>query len=144
MSSENTPTLYSIENLSEQQLQSISMACELMARIKMGQIEDAVRYLPIKKDIDWSLFNQDLQDITQKLKSHIDSTRASNPLTQDFGPVCWDIYQVARHKLAWDRAIKEGIVKENEGRKWPDMMQVCYDDPYKTSTQELPSITRKD
>jgi hypothetical protein len=55
--------------------------------------------------------------------------------------IAYDIHRTIRHKLAWQRAVSEGIVaSETSARKWPEMLHVDYDAPMKWSTEPLPTI----
>lgn len=117
-------------HLTEKQTAEISRACEILARLRMGQIDMALRELPLDKPMGYeqeryisnylrSLYQQDGRQLHQ---------------------VSWDLHQVIRHRLAWDRAYAEGTVKPGERRKWPEMMGVMYDEPLRVSDEPLALI----
>lgn len=136
--------------ITKQQAHTLSIACEILARLGIGQFRDALEWLPVKQ---WRApgWNEDMDTIGRILSSHmignIDGYRSN--LGMHHKDVCktaqiaWDMYQVIRHQLAWDRAIAEGTVNPGEPRKWPEMMQVHYDTPSKVSTEPLATMERK-
>ena len=122
--------------LTRHQAEVLSGACEAIARVGMGQISDALGYLTANR-----YDHDDLNDACRALESAARKyetagiARAAHP-----SQIAWDLYQVIRQQLAWDRAIAEGIVKPGEPRKWPEMMAVTYDDPMRVSSEPLASI----
>lgn len=123
---------YQIE-LTKDQVEYLSMACEIVARLGMGQIDDALRELP-GFEID-----HDILDLIRQL--------GMNPCgiaeAEDRHRILWDIYQVLRHELAWQWAVDNGIIESMENkRKWPEMIQVWYDDPCQQGTQPLCKIKK--
>jgi hypothetical protein len=77
----------------------------------------------------------------------IDGYRSSlgirNKDVSEASRIAWDLYQVLRHRLAWDLAAAEGIVGNADSqRKWPEMMQVHYDEPSRVSEQPLALIEK--
>lgn len=139
-------TTYTI-TITEQQGYVLSAACEVLARLGTGQYDDALRRLPQREDIDWSTWHDDVRAIGQMLSRHmangIDGYRASlginHAKTSKESKVAWDLYQVIRHRLAWDRAIAEGIT-DGTTRDWSKMMGVHYDAPMRASTEPLATM----
>lgn len=50
--------------------------------------------------------------------------------------VAWDVYQVTRHRLAWDRARADGHTGDR-----PPAWGVSFDEPLQTSPEPLPQMT---
>src|SRR5574340_577948 len=109
-------TAYTL-TITAQQAQVLSAACEILARLGIGQYDDALRHLPQREGIDWSAWHDDVRTIGQMLSKHmpngIDGYRSSlginHTKASEESRAAWDLYQVIRHRLAWDRAIAEGI-----------------------------------
>lgn len=129
--------------ITENQARTLSQACEVLARLGIGQFRDALEWLPIDaKSRGWG---DDMDAIGRILSRHmivnIDGYRSNlgmHHVSVSMEPqIAWDLYQVIRHRLAWDRAIAEGTVKPGEPRKWPEMMQVHFDTPSKVSAEPL-------
>jgi len=144
------PPKYILE-ISEEQAQCISIACEVLSRIGAGQFHVALEHLPFKKDIDWGEWHNDMDNIRARIRCHtidnVDGYHKSlgiyNKDISQESKICWDIYQVVRRALAWDRAVKEGIIKSiDEPRKWPEMMAVSYDEPMNSAGIELAKIKK--
>lgn len=142
----NSGICYTI-TVTEKQARVLSMACEVLSRLGMGQLKDAFEHLPKREKVDWSAWHDDMQDVAKILSRHmqggIDGIRSSTGINNadDDARTAWDIHAVIRHRLAWDRAVAEGITDGIE-RKWPEMMQVSYDDPMKYSDEPLARIRR--
>ncbi len=86
--------------ITAQQLAFIRDATELLSRIAGGQVYEVLRYAPIDPMKYWEARGAMLR----ALQPFKDKTFQRSII--DSG--CWDIYQVARHRLAWDRK-PEGI-----------------------------------
>ena len=57
----------------------------------------------------------------------------------------WDLYQVIRHRLAWDNAVAEGVIDSPDApRNWTAMLGVHYDKPMTSSAEPLAEIRRVD
>lgn len=148
---------YTIE-LNEEQLHVLSRACELYARVQIGQIREALDELPLAYPIDSESWNEDKETIGRIISKHtidnVDGWRSSlgisNEQTHESAKVSYDIHQAIRHKLSWDRAVQEGKVRNpletgayldpNNDRNWKEMMGVHYDKPMICSKQPLPKI----
>lgn len=117
-------------HLTEKQAAEISHACETLARLRMGQIDMALRELPLDKPMEY----EQERYISNYLRSlyHQDGRQLHQ--------VSWDLHQVIRHRLAWDRAYAEGIVKPGEPRRWPEMMGVMYDEPMQMGDEPMATI----
>ncbi len=134
--------------VTDKQARTLSMACEVLARLGMGQFKDAFENLPLRtKGLDWSAWHDDMEDVARILSRHmqggIDGIRSSTGIynsNEDTRIAC-DLHEVIRHRLAWDRAIAEGITDGTE-RKWPEMMQITYDEPMKYSEEPLAQMEK--
>ena len=128
--------------ITERQARVLSMACEVLARLGMGQFKDALDHLPEAKKRDWSAWHDDMEQISRILSKHmpcgIDGIRSSTGISNadEEARAAWDLHAVIRHRLAWDRAIAEGVT-DGTKREWPAMMQVSYDEPMKYSEEPL-------
>lgn len=139
--------------VTEKQLQAISIACELLARIQGGQIREAFEHLPLKKGVDWEVYHEIQDELTKRmpeiLKDGINGWSSSfglgHPDLPESHDIAWDLYQVARHQLAWQRAIEEGMVESMDSeRKFPEMMYVSFDPPRRYASVPLAKIERVD
>jgi hypothetical protein len=137
--------------VTEEQLKVISTACELLSRIQGGQIREAFDYLPLKKDIDWSVYHEIQDELTRRmpeiLEDGIDGWSSSfgvgSSKVHNYHDIAWDLYQVIRHKLSWERAVEEGVIEsENSPRKWSEMMGVSFDPPMRFGSEKLAKIER--
>ena len=133
--------------LTREQAQLLSQACETVARLGIGQWRDALEWLPTTEYMAHG-WHQDMDAIgailSKYTKDNVDGWRCSLSVRSDKvheqAKIAWDLYQVIRYRLSWDRAIEQGIVKPGEPRKWPEMMGVNYDDPMKTSKGPMAQI----
>ena len=131
--------------ITDQQARVLSTACEVLARLGIGQFEDALRHLPQRDGIDWSAWHADMRAIGATLSQHmphgIDGHRSNlgihnaDPAAQS----AWDLHQVIRHRLAWDRATAEGVT-DGRTRRWPAMMAVSYDTPHHVGNEPLATM----
>lgn len=123
-------------HINEAQARAISHACEVLARLGMGQFKDALECLPLKEyapDGWWD----DMEGIAHILKKHTTvmhgvgayhSIRSHK--TSDTSKTARDLYQVIRHRLAWDAE-----------PNW-NPMSVVFDQPMRTSPEPLAWIER--
>jgi hypothetical protein len=105
--------------------------------------------LPLQKPVDWQLLRDAFDSMSSLLAPHcidnVDGKGSSlgvgHPALPADNSIAYDIHRTIRHKLAWQRAVSEGIVaSETSARKWPEMLTVDYDAPMKWSTEPLPTI----
>jgi hypothetical protein len=93
-----------------------------------------------------------MDDIGAMLARHtisgVDGWRSSlsflGGATPELSKIAWDLHQVLRRRLAWDRAVAEGLVASADApRRCPEMMQVSYDDaPLRASSQPLATLAK--
>ena len=126
--------------ITERQARVLSMACEVLARLGMGQFKDALDHLPEADQRDWSAWHDDMEQISRILSKHmpggIDISNADEEAR-----TARDLHAVIRHRLAWDRAKAEGVT-DGTKREWPAMMQVSYDEPMKYSEEPLAKMEK--
>lgn len=137
--------------ITEKQARAISQACDLLQRVQLGQWEEIIDWLPFKKPIDYTKLRDDKHVIGIILSEHMvdgvdgygSSLGIGHPdLPYDNG-VLYDLHCVIRKKLAWEKAVEDRIIEtEDSPRKWPEMIQVFYDDPMKWGDEPLATITR--
>ena len=133
--------------ITERQAQVISTAVEILARLGMGQWRDGIEHMPLKRD--YNTWYQDLAAIGSILRKHmidnVDGWTRTHGIHSDavteHSRMAWDIHQAIRHRLAWDKAVKEGIVQSIDSpREWTKMMAVNYDEPIKACAEPLAKI----
>ena len=121
------------------QAAAISHACEVLARLGMGQYTDALECLPTK-ELRPDGWNEDMAAIGHILSKHTYAygvyNQRNEPKRTAMSKVAWDVYQVTRHRLAWDRARADG----HTGDK-PPTWGVSFDTPTQTSPEPLPQMT---
>jgi len=118
-------------HLNAAQAATISHACEVLARLGMGQFKDALECLPLKEFMPPG-FIEDMEGIAHILKKHttiMNGVGAYHAIgshkTDERSKIAWDLYQVTRHRLAWDANPKG------------NHMSVMFDKPMKTSKEPL-------
>ena len=112
--------------LTARQAAEISSACEIVARLQMGQVDMALRELPGEQPKNY------------------DALREIQQMIERGDSIAWDLYQVIRHRLSWDRAYESGEIEKGERRKWPEMMGVSFDEPMKMGSEPLAVIVGGD
>jgi hypothetical protein len=137
--------------ITEKQAKTIMDACELLSRIQGGQIREAFEHLPLKKDINWSVYHEIQDELTKRmpeiLEDSIDGWRrhfgVGHPELPEIHDIAWDLYQVLRHQLSWECAIEKGWVKDfNSPRDWSNMIGCSWDTPMKFGTEPLAKMER--
>ena len=89
--------LYKIEG-TEDQIALISHACEVLARIRIGQINAVINELPLVDDTDnYALLLKLESELHPITKTHI-------PIDESF-----ILHQTIRHRLSWDRFPEGGM-----------------------------------
>lgn len=137
--------------LTEKQLRAISDAADLLQRVQLGQWTEIQDNLPLDyKNIDWYGFHKDFDEIGRILSKHmVDginginiSLGVGNENLPESNSILYDIYKSINHKLAMDKLIDEGKIKnENVSRnELPIFIQ--YDEVRAWSNEPLPKIER--
>ena len=138
--------------LTEKQAETLMIASEVLARLGIGQFRDALEWLPRREAYPEGWHN-DMAAIGMILSRHM--IGRVNGYHSDLGihnddvhptpKIAWDLYQVIRHRLAWDKAVAEGVVDSPDSpRNWTAMLGVHYDEPMKSSAEPLAEIRRVD
>lgn len=137
------------KDLSLEESQILSRACDVYARTLMGQFNESMDNLPMKKGADYGKFWQ-IKDFVRTLLPGVlihgidgwaSSLGVGSPDLNPKSNIAVDIHQVIRHRLAWDRAVKDKIVESVDSpRKWPQMIQVFYDTPFHWGSEPLCSF----
>lgn len=138
-------TTYTI-TITEQQARTLSTACELLARLGMGQWPEILHHLPMQESkrggdhISALLpyMGGLLVDGIDGWHSHLGIRGSKTP---DAARTAWDLYAVIRHRLAWDAAVSQGLTA-GDFRDWRTMIGVHYDDPDHVGTEPLATIAR--
>lgn len=140
--------MYTI-TLAKRQAQIVSRACEVLSRLGIGQWREILDHLPLNDKLDYEQYHANVHEIGWLLSGHmkhqVDGWHSSLGIhsqdVRDESRVAWDLCQVIRHRLSWDRAVEEGIVESKDSpRKWPEMLQVVYDEPMKAGDEPLAVI----
>lgn len=53
--------------LSEEQVKTIQVACELLSRIQGGQVREVFEHLPLRDDIDWGVYHEIQDELTKRM-----------------------------------------------------------------------------
>ena len=132
--------------VTERQARIISNACELMARIGFGQWMEFLNYLPGANELNWNEMREGLLPIMER---HLKPVVGINGWSSSLGvgsdksapgtDEAFDLNAVIRHRLAWDRAMDNGIT-DGTTRNWTGMMSVDYDDPMHWGKEPLARI----
>jgi hypothetical protein len=133
------------------QLQVLSQACELLARIQGGQIREAFNHLPLKpcSELNWEAYHDIQDELTRRmpeiLLEGIDGWRSSFGVGSKKLPeshdIAWDLHCSFRYHDSWQRAIRDGIVESMDSPRVRDkMLGVNYDKPLGWGTEPLPEV----
>lgn len=137
--------------ITEKQARALSYACDVLQRIELGQWEEIVDWLPLKKPINYDQLHKDRSTIRKILSQHMidevdgygSSLGVGHPDLPKNNGVLYDLHCVIRKKLAWESAVERGVIEsEDSPRKWPEMIQVSYDDVYGWGDEPLATIER--
>jgi len=137
--------------LTEEQAGVLSTACEVLARLGIGQFRDALRHLPLSEPAPDG-WHEDLAEIGRILQKHtisnvdgcVSSLSMRGEATSATAKTAWDMHHVIRHRLAWDWAKAQGLT-DGIRRNWGGgMLGVQYDEPFKAGTQPLATMVVKD
>jgi hypothetical protein len=127
-----TETKYQII-LDRKQMALLMYCLESKARFMMGQFGEMIDSIKTIKNenIDHETSRNIVKwmEINVKPKMGLGFNASFGVGFNDEIDFYWDLYSSIRYRISWDRAIEEGIIKEGEPRKWPEMMQVSYDEP---------------
>lgn len=140
-----TERIYTI-TVTERQARIISNACDLMARIGIGQWPEFLHYLPGANRMAWNDIRKELLPIMSKhlvpvvgISGWGSSLGVGSDKSAPDTDEAFDLNAVIRHRLAWDRAMDSGIT-DGATRNWPEMMGVDYDEPAHWGDEPLAEI----
>lgn len=135
--------------LTAEQAGVIDEALETRARLGVGQFSHAMDHLPLKEFYPdgWADDMRKIGDmLAEYTLEHVDGLRRSLSIHHSrvrlHAKIAWEMHTVIRRRLAWDRAVSEGLVASIDSpRNWKEMHGVSYDDPQQISGIPLPKIT---
>lgn len=123
--------------LNNEQLDVIKRALDVYSRLHAGQFSAAFEMFDHLSFDERRILENYIKPITHsKIGSCYYGIYA-----KDIHPdaqVAWDIYQVIRYKISWDRCNKD----PEYDQRTDDMYGVHYDAPMKASTQPLPELEK--
>lgn len=137
--------------MTERQADIVQAALEVFARLGIGQWRAAFEHLPLRKNKDFSNWHETLDAIGILLAQHtlhgIDGWQQSLSITsadvQPEAQIAWDLQQVIRHRLSWDRAVARGDVASMDApRNWSTMCGVNYDEPMAWGPEPIATIAK--
>jgi hypothetical protein len=118
---------YRIE-LTRGQAETLCAAAEVLARLGAGQVEVALDYLPFFPSCEQR------REVERVLGLGSGGWHPPKALAK----TAWDLYQVISYRLSWDKAVEDGVIESVDSpRKWPEMIQVWYDEPMQTGEEPL-------
>lgn len=148
---EYSPPEHYILRLTPNQAQALVNACDFYSRIGIGQFGEVAHLarcgmINQKKGVDRhgtayetaEYYLNEAKRALTGLESNSNYGIASDSVNEEF-KVTWDLQQVIRHRLAWDR---RGNPATREWRGENSMMGTHYDDPHKTSKEPIAAMER--
>lgn len=138
--------------LTEEQAQTLVAACDLYSRIGIGQLEEIARLarmgvLAHKDNPDGAV--ADSLDMAEEALVTAKLHLTGMPSNASFGihsdkvrptyKIAWDLQQVIRHRLSWDR---RGNPAKREWSGPDSMMGVNYDEPHASSGMPLAKMEK--
>ena len=128
--------------INKEQARIICEALEVYSRLKHGQIDELRnlfrdRWCEPNGSFNWSsefLFDSLKAIIFPELEKNASYGVGSKIYPE--GTVAWDVMQVLRHRLAWDRLKAEGLDK-------PEFYGVQYNPPMRFGSEPLAQIEAK-
>lgn len=133
---------YRIE-VSETQARHLRDACELMARVRMGQVADACREVldaDGKYKVPYEIARQ--AECLIKAAVGLAPNQSWGVAKHEAADIPWEMYQSIRYRLAWDYALDDGLANSESERDWARMMSVDYDRPMKLTREPEMKIER--
>ena len=119
--------------LNRPQLESLNMITEIYSRLCLGQMGELRN---VRKDgILFSGVSDEIQSRVFPFLSFGQSYGIQSEAIPDAARTSFDLYQVIRHFLAW-----ENEPNTPQTRKWPEQVQVIYDDPMKCGKEPLAKV----
>jgi hypothetical protein len=136
--------------LTENQLNTLVRATEVLARLGIGQWRHGLDHLPLMQTRHHQQLNDDVDEIGRLLSKHmkdgIDGWTRSLSISgaSEDAKVAWDLYQTLRHHISWQKAVDDGWIESmNSRRNFTKMWQVYYDEPMLASGQPKAEVVTK-
>ena len=137
--------------LNEKQAAVVQHALEIYARLGIGQFRNALELLPLDGQIPegwWASMDAIGSILSGHTKHGVNGWTSSLSIhskdVSEDAQIAWDVHQVIRHRLSWDRAVANGIVESADSeRRWP-MVGVYYDDPHLVSNEPIAKMEKAD
>ena len=129
--------------INKKQLKVISKALDIYSRIGIGQVDEILWHPSVAKKmwvknnnltenkINHKLVRKMLDDIKKIVWNYDPNTYGGISMAEEDDKVAYDLYQVIRHKLAWEEKPEGGIT-------------VNFHEPMKWSKEELAKIKNMD
>ncbi len=116
--------------ISEEQARILANACEFVARIHMGQLDPVADQVMSHESADIPALRDQLRGLQPLITgmSRNAYLSISSDKLSDFPRIAWELHQVIRHRLAWDRKPDGGF-------------QVYFDKPHLLTDHPLAEIT---
>ncbi len=131
--------------VTEAQLRAIELACEVCARIKIGQPGMALAMLGITNGDGQNAMNYDLEQwVDTGIKPAMGLAMNASFGVGKFVDAdnLFDLHETIRHRLSWDAAEDEGLVQPGGQRLWREMWGICYDKPMHWGDQPLAVVAK--
>lgn len=128
--------------ITEDQARALKKACEFLARIKIGQVAEVVNHLPLTAENINNRFEvaNGLEFLLKPMCGLGKNSSYGVGVFED-ADILFDLYEVIRYRLAWDKAVADGLAPAPDVRDWMTMITVDYDKPMHWSkTQPLAKI----
>jgi hypothetical protein len=112
----------------------LSRACEIMARVGMGQFKDMIELFNSK--LDWNEQTVIERDLKERLFPEVGQgyyAMHSNKCSEEC-QVAWDCYQHIRREVSWYGVGKDW--RKDKREFCNGMLGVCFDEPFKVSKLE--------
>ena len=142
MNDEATYTL----TVSKAQLAAISNACEIVARLGLGQVKDALQALRGQagtRDFLDAVAVKEIEDVIHQHGGFCGGSSWSVGHNKDTDRL-WVVHGACRYRLAWDRAIADGeatadgVSTDKAGHIWG----TYYQKPLNWSGEPLPAVVK--
>ena len=137
---------YSV-SLTRRQAQEILLAVEVLARLRIGQIDLALDQMIGEEGFSHNIPRETVEEVEELIKPHLGLSKNQYWGVGRFeeADVVFDIYEVLRHRLSWDTAVNQMRVSETQAEqniRGEGMWGVSYDLPMHW-TKSVPLIQIK-
>lgn len=135
--------------ISEKQAQVISQALEIFARLGIGQFRDALEVLPLeaKRDGWHETLGQVGELLSRFTKGNVNGRGSSWSIhvkqVSEESRISYDLHQVIRYRLAWDKAIKDGIAENEHSPRSRTTFLVSFDEPFQVGAEPLANMKKE-